>query len=350
MQQETIAFASGKTTFCFDASLNQLQALAPPERSFILTDEHLDQHYHDAFRPWKTVVVPPGESSKNLSVLDDIVRQLIALEAGRDAILIGIGGGVVTDMAGFVAGIYKRGIGCVLVPTSILAMVDAAIGGKNGLDVGAYKNMIGLVRQPDYILYDHSFTETLPEEEWINGFAEIIKHACIGNAGLFAFLEKHNLSDFRRDRELLSGLIRSNVLQKASVVQKDELEKNIRKYLNFGHTLGHAIEYTGGLPHGHAVSIGMAFAAELSGRFEGFRDAARVTGLLQRYGLPVSCNFDPERAMELMAADKKRAGEDIAFVLLKRIGEAGIRNLPLSVLSNCLKEYLHEGNDPAVSR
>ncbi|RYZ48464.1 MAG: 3-dehydroquinate synthase, partial [Sphingobacteriales bacterium] len=141
MQQKTYNFSSSPTTFYFDASFEKLKELAPPVNSFIITDENLMMHYQDQFKPWKVITIPAGESSKSLAVLDDIIRELIALDAGRDATIIGIGGGVVTDIAGFAAGIYKRGIRCGFVPTSILGMVDAAIGGKNGLDIGEYKNM-----------------------------------------------------------------------------------------------------------------------------------------------------------------------------------------------------------------
>lgn len=338
MQQQTITFSSGKTTFCFDTSLKELKEIAPVENSFIITDENLMLHYQQDFKPWKVITIPAGETSKTLGILDDIIRQLIALDAGRDATIIGIGGGVVTDIAGFVAGIYKRGVRCILVPTSVLGMVDAAIGGKNGLDIGEYKNMMGLIRQPAYILYDYRFLKTLPQEEWINGFAEIIKHACIGDAAMFALLEQHTLKDFQMDEALLERLIRTNVLQKAAVVQEDEQEQGIRKYLNFGHTLAHAIENTAGLPHGHAVSIGMVFAAQLSEKYTGFGQTDRIRNLLQQYELPVSFAFEPVRTLQLMAADKKKAGDTISYVLLREIGTAVSQPLSLADIRKYLTE------------
>lgn len=338
MQQQTITFSSGKTTFYFDTSLAELKEIAPVENSFIITDENLMLHYQQDFKPWKVITIPAGETSKTLGILDDIIRQLIALDAGRDATIIGIGGGVVTDIAGFVAGIYKRGVRCILVPTSVLGMVDAAIGGKNGLDIGEYKNMMGLIRQPAYILYDYRFLKTLPQEEWINGFAEIIKHACIGDAAMFTLLEQRTLRDFQKDEALLERLIRTNVLQKAAVVQEDEQEQGIRKYLNFGHTLAHAIENTAGLPHGHAVSIGMVFAAQLSEKYTGFGQTDRIRNLLQQYKLPVSFAFDPARTLQLMAADKKKAGDTISYVLLREIGTAVSQPLSLAEIRKYLTE------------
>ncbi len=338
MLQKTIAYSSASTEFYFDASLDLLKQLAPTQNSFILTDENLMLHYQQDFKPWQVITVPAGESSKNLDSLDDIVRQLIALDAGRDATLIGIGGGVVTDIAGFTAGIYKRGIRCGFVPTSIMAMVDAAIGGKNGLDIGEYKNMMGLVRQPSFILYDYALLQSLPEEEWINGFAEIIKHAAIKDAALFAFLEQHTIGDFRKDKALLAELVNRNALLKATVVQGDEWEYGDRKQLNFGHTLGHAIENTYELPHGQAISIGMAFAAGISENFTGFGECHRLERLLEQYGLPVRFPFDKKQALHYMMADKKKAGEKISYILLEQIGKAVVHPLSIEEIRNSLND------------
>ncbi len=332
MQEHKVVFPGGVTQFCFDAGLEQLRLLAPPEQSFILTDENVMIHYQQELKPWRVITIPAGEASKSLETVDDIVRQLIALDAGRDALLVGVGGGVVTDIAGFVAGIYKRGIRCGFVPTSILAMVDAAIGGKNGVDIGAFKNMIGLVRQSEFLLYDYRLLQTLPEEEWINGWAEIIKHACIRDESMFALLEQHRLADFQNDRQLLHDLVQRNALLKAGIVQQDEQEQGDRKLLNFGHTLAHAIENVYQLPHGFAVSIGMVFAARLSEVQTGFKDTERIPALLERYGLPVTLDFDKEQALRLMQADKKKANGLIHYILLETLGRAVIRPLPIEIL------------------
>jgi len=196
--------------------------------------------------------------------------------------------------------------------------------------------MIGLVRQPDFILYDYSLLDTLPEEEWVNGFAEIIKHACIGDEAMFRQLQQHQLQDFRTDRDLLDALIRKNALFKAGVVQRDEQEKGERKLLNFGHTLGHAIENAYGLPHGHAVSVGMVFAAKVSAAVTGFGQAQEVRALLEQYGLSVHWDFDPLKAWQLMQADKKRQGDQISYILLNAIGEGCVHALAPAAL----KEFL----------
>lgn len=338
MLHKEIMFSSGSTAFCFDTAFELLKELAPAENSFIITDENLMLHYQDLFKPWKVITIPAGEASKSLAVLDDIIRQLIALDAGREATIIGIGGGVITDIAGFVAGIYKRGVRCGFVPTSILGMVDAAIGGKNGLDIGEYKNMIGLVRQPAFLLYDYTLLKTLPHEEWINGFAEIIKHACIQDREMFALLEQHNLKDFKQGKTLLHDLISRNALLKAAAVQEDEWETGERKKLNFGHTLAHAIENTYELPHGHAVSIGMVFAAQLSQEFLGFKEIQRLIDLLEQYKLPVSFSFDKKKALGYMLADKKRVGDTISYILLPEIGKAVIHAFSLEQIRKFLQE------------
>lgn len=331
---KTINYTRSSTDFYFDGTIAGLQSLAAPDSSFIITDEHILSHYRELFSAWKVITIPAGESSKSLAILADIIDQLMEFEADRDALIIGIGGGVVTDITGFVAGIYKRGVRCAFVPASILGMVDAAIGGKNGLDIGAFKNIIGLTRQPEFLLFDYTLPDTLPRAEWINGFAEIIKHACILDAHLFDLLESYKLEDFRSDKKLLGALVQQNALLKAGVVMEDEWETGKRKMLNFGHTLGHAIENNHQLPHGHAVAIGIMAAARISESITGFADTARVEALLTKYELPVSTDYDRGAALRYMLQDKKRKGANIHYVLLNRIGEAVIRPLSIEEISS----------------
>jgi 3-dehydroquinate synthase len=253
---------------------------------------------------------------------------------------VGVGGGVITDMAGYAASVYMRGLRFGFVPTSILGMVDAAIGGKNGIDVGLYKNMVGTIRQPEFILYDVSLLLSLPDEEWINGFAEIIKHACIKDAAMFNMLEQHQWSDFKNDTTLLAALIEKNIAIKAGVVLNDEFEKGERKLLNFGHTIGHAIENIYQLPHGHAISIGMVMACTISEEINGFTSAfkERVVALLQQYGLPVRIDFDKEKVMDLLLMDKKRINDTVNFILLNEIGSAVISPIGITQLKDIIDQ------------
>jgi 3-dehydroquinate synthase len=232
-----------------------------------------------------------------------------------------------------------RGIACGFVPTSILAMVDASIGGKNGIDVGVYKNMVGLIRQPKFLLYDHSFLKTLPKEEWQNGFAEIIKHACIKDAAMFALLQAGSLASFKRDPAKLAALIQRNALIKTKVVVADEFEQADRKLLNFGHTLGHAIENMYELSHGQAISIGMTYAAIMSQQIRGFKDAEAVIGLLAKYGLPTFADFDKKKAFKTLQMDKKKQAQGINYVLLQKIGKGVIQPLSFQELETILNQF-----------
>jgi len=328
--------------FYFDADFSYLEQIVPSGDIVILTDENVYGFHVEKFSGWPVIKFAAGEQHKNQATTDHIIGELISMGAGKNTVLIGVGGGVVTDITGYVAAVYMRGIACGFVPTTILGMVDAAIGGKNGIDVGVYKNMVGTIRQPVFILYDYSFLQTLPVNEWVNGFAEIIKHACIKDAMLFSMLERFSLHDFQSDSTLVAELIEKNAEIKTAVVIRDEFEKGERKQLNFGHTIGHAIENLHQLPHGHAVSIGMAAACNLSEQLAGlhFDEARRVVMLLAKYHLPVDIETDHEKVFEVLKMDKKRVRDEVDFILLSRIGMAEIKPVPLSTLHDHLKEYL----------
>jgi len=258
------------------------------------------------FSNWRVIVLQPGEEQKTQATVDSIIAQLIMMQADRKTTLIGVGGGVITDITGYTASVYMRGIKFGFVPSTLLSMVDASIGGKNGVDVGPYKNLAGTIRQPDFLLYDSSFLRSLPHAEWVNGFAEIIKHACIKDSRLFSELEEHNLKHYKNDKDALSKLVQKNAMIKSNVVMADEFEQGERKLLNFGHTWGHAIETNYALPHGHAVSIGMVMACRLSEQLNGFKGTDRVVELLEKYGLPVEMEVDKKKVFEVLKMDKKK--------------------------------------------
>ena len=328
---------SGKTvSYYFDASFSQLDQLVQKENTILITDENIFELHAPIFDGWKTIVIKAGEIHKQQSTIDTIIGQLIELEADRKTMIVGVGGGVVTDIAGYVAGIYMRGLQVGFVPTTILAMVDASIGGKNGVDVGIYKNLVGLIKQPVFILFDHSLLKTLPEDEWVNGFGEVIKHACIKDSALFDMLESTTLEEFKTSPRLLTELVRRNVDIKTGIVIKDEFENGERKLLNFGHTFGHAIENLYKLPHGHAVSIGMVIAAILSTEINGLdlTSKNRIIQLLHKYSLPTSLAFDKKNVFKVLKMDKKREREEISFVFLNQIGDAVTRLVPIKQLED----------------
>lgn len=332
MQRKTYTFSGKKTTYFFNAEFSLLEQLVDPAKTVIVTDENIFNAHWRKLKDWKTIVLQPGEENKIQSTVDSIIQQLIGYGADRKSVLIGLGGGVVTDITGYAASIYMRGIRFGFVPVSLLAMVDASIGGKNGIDVGPYKNLAGTIRQPEFLLYDSSFLKSLPNTEWVNGFAEIIKHACIKDAKLFRELEANNVRHYKNDKEALSKLVQKNAVIKSNVVMEDEFEHGERKLLNFGHTWGHAIETNYALPHGHAVSIGMVMACRLSEQLNGFKGTDRVVELLEKYGLPVEMEVDKKKVFEVLKMDKKKVNASMNYILLNDIGNAVIKSIPIEKL------------------
>lgn len=339
MKKRTFTFSKSSVDYYFDAGFSHLEKLVPKENAVIITDEHVFAKHKTKFKGWNTIVLKPGEQYKIQPTVDVVVDQLIALGADRKTTLVGVGGGVITDITGYVAGIYMRGVKFGFVPTSLLAMVDASIGGKNGIDVGVYKNMVGLIRQPNFLLFDYSFLKTLPKTEWQNGFAEIIKHACIKDAAMFKLLQQHSLGHFQKDVKLLAALVQRNVLIKTKVVLNDEFEQGERKLLNFGHTLGHAIENMYELSHGQAVSIGMTYASVISQQLKGFKETTDVVNLLSKYGLPTFAAFDTKKAFKVLLKDKKKDNVSINYILLTKTGKGVIQPLLLVQLQEILKQF-----------
>ncbi|MFZ9718454.1 MAG: 3-dehydroquinate synthase, partial [Chitinophagaceae bacterium] len=250
-----------------------------------------------------------------------------------------VGGGVITDLTGYIASVYMRGIRFGFVPTTLLAMVDASVGGKNGVDLGVYKNMVGLVKQPAFIVYMPKLLRSLPEVEWRNGFAEIIKHAAIADAAMFRMLAANRLRSYRSNAHQLNELIVKNALLKARIVQKDPFEHGVRRLLNFGHTVGHALENQYALSHGEAISIGMTCAALVSYHVAAFRDPEKLIALLDRYGLPTYAKFDADKVMNVLKMDKKRERAAVHYVVLERIGKAATLPVSLTALSHYLKSF-----------
>lgn len=338
-------------SYYFDASFSFLEQIVSQEKTILITDANVFAAQPAVFEGWKTIVIKAGEEYKQQAAVDFIIQQLIEKEADRNSFIVGVGGGVVTDITGYAASVYMRGLRFGFVPTTILAMVDASIGGKNGVDVGPYKNLVGLIKQPEFLLFDYSLLQTLPQAEWVNGFAEVIKHACIKDAALFASLETNTLENFQSDREMLAQLIEKNVQIKTAVVVADEFEKGDRKLLNFGHTMGHAIENIYQLPHGHAVAVGMMAActfSELLNQLDA-GEKERIKELIEKYQLTSSIVFDKEKVWNLLKMDKKRASHEMNFILLNKIGEAVVRPIPMVQLENLISKSLPNPSDGGAS-
>jgi 3-dehydroquinate synthase len=269
------------------------------------------------------ITISPGEKSKTLDEAEAICRQMSEDGLGRSSFLVALGGGVVGDLAGFVAAIYHRGIPYVQVPTTLLAQVDSSIGGKTAVNTATGKNMIGAWHHPALVLADVGALDTLPAREWKQGFAEIIKHAIIRDAAMFETLQNF-------DRKELAALVRRNIEIKAAIVAADEREiSGERALLNFGHTVGHAIERAGDfleLHHGEAVSLGVVAACEISVRKAGLSETARerILSTLRLFDLPTRLPTDlpREKILEAIRFDKKFQNREVRFVVTPAIGSA----------------------------
>ena len=338
MKKVTYKFSSSSVDYYLAGGISHLKEIVDTGNTIILTDENVYNAHTKRFRNWNCIVLKPGEEYKVQSTVDEVIDQLIEMEADRKTTVVGVGGGVITDITGYVASVYMRGISFGFIPTSLLAMVDASIGGKNGIDVGVYKNMVGIIRQPKFILHDMVFLNSLPQNEWENGFAEIIKHAAIKDARMFRELETGSLKKYRSSQRSICDLVQRNALIKTKVVQKDEFEKGDRRLLNFGHTLGHALENQYELSHGQAISIGMTYAAMISRNIVGFKEPARVAGLLSKYDLPTFADFDKRKVFEVLKMDKKRERKEMNYVLLEKIGKGVVKSIPLNQLESIINE------------
>lgn len=341
MKKVSLRFSSSSTVIYLEARFSNLKKLADPKRSVLLTDENVYHAHSNLFKGWNCIVLKPGEEYKVQATVDAIVEKLIGMEADRQTTLVGVGGGVITDLTGYVASVYMRGLRFGFVPSSVLGLVDASIGGKNGIDVGPFKNMVGTIRQPAFILQDTRLLRSLPQAEWENGFAEVIKHAAIKDIALFRELEETPLKKYQSSPAAISNLIQRNTLIKAKVVQKDEWEKGDRRLLNFGHTLGHALETQYELMHGQAIAIGMVCACHISEQLCGFTQTERVAELLQRYNLPAYAQFDRQKVFTILKMDKKRERTAMNYVLLERIGKGTVKALSLKQLEKFIQNLPH---------
>jgi len=325
---------TGDSTILIGERLQNLTKYIPPEKSVIITDTNVWQHYHESFPPGEIINIGTGEQIKNLDTVQTIYERLLELEADRSSFIIGIGGGIVCDIAGFVASTYMRGLRFGFVSSTLLAQVDASVGGKNGVNFHGYKNMVGVFNQPEFVICDMNLLSTLPKKEILCGFGEIVKHAAIGSSDLFQYLEEHNEEARGLEARTIERLVYDSVIIKSSIVNKDEKEKGERKKLNFGHTFGHAVEKTTGIPHGEAVSAGMVVATALSVKrgLLGRAQAKRIEELLKKLGLPTRLKVDRMPVLDALRKDKKREGDRISVVLLSDIGKAVVCEIPVEEL------------------
>ena len=319
--------------------LNQLVQFEKYSKVVILTDTNLEKLWLELvqhFMPVQTsiILIPPGETEKNIVNVQKIWKQLLDFGCDRKSLLINLGGGVIGDMGGFAASTYMRGIDSLNMPTTLLAQVDASVGGKTGIDFAKIKNIIGTFEQPTAVIIDTQMLETLPDREFIEGFAEVIKHGLIKDKDYFELVTSKNPREFTAEE--LADLVEVSCRIKAEIVESDERETGKRKLLNFGHTVGHAIEAAAletdnPFLHGEAISIGMVAEAKISQLLNNISsgDLELIKQSLEKTGLPVSMNFPEKTLSEKMSADKKTSFGKIKWTLLKQIG-MGIYDVEVS--------------------
>jgi 3-dehydroquinate synthase len=319
---------------------------------FVLTDSNTAIYCLPAFMEYidpdytpQVLEMPAGEAHKSIDTCMNLWNQLSERMADRNSLLINLGGGVVTDLGGFVASTFKRGIDFINIPTSLLAMVDASVGGKNGVDLGSLKNQIGVLRIPELVLLDEQFLKTLPKAHLISGMAEMLKHGLITSEAYF-----DQVLALNTDRAVDAGLIWESVLIKSRIVSEDPSEKGLRKTLNYGHTLGHAIEsYCLKQPsiktllHGEAIAIGMILATYISSELLTFPKVSLqkvTTGIRKIFELSTFTETDIKAIIDLLIYDKKNRGGKIYFVLLNDFGQAVIDcEVPNSLIISAFDYY-----------
>jgi len=325
-----------------DAAGAHITPLLKRGRTAIVVDETVERLHGSRLRGSletagvrvDTITIPPGEASKSFEGLADLTDRLLALALDRGDMIVAFGGGVVGDLAGFAAAIYKRGIDFVQIPTTLLAQVDSSVGGKTAIDTPRGKNLVGAFHQPRLVLADLDVMASLPDREMRAGYAEVIKYGLLGDFAFFEWLETHGAAVLAREPEALAHAVARSVEMKAEIVAEDEREAGRRALLNLGHTFGHALEAELGfgeaLVHGEAVALGCAQAFRYSARLGlmSSQDALRAERGVAAAGLPVrleqisSQPFSADRLIDHMAQDKKAEGGALTLVLARGIGQA----------------------------
>lgn len=341
MEDIFIHGSAGESRIIFNDSFRNFQKYIPSgKKVVILTDSTIHSLYKKELEGYPVIELGHGEKFKTLQTLEQIFDNLLNLSVDRSCFVLGFGGGIVCDVTGFASSIYMRGLPFGFISTTLLSQVDASVGGKNGVNFGEYKNMLGVFAQPSFVICDPELLETLPERDFLSGFAEIIKAGAIRNMDLFAFLEKNVDGALAKDRSILGKMIHESVKIKAGVVQNDEKESGERRILNFGHTFAHSIELYMGLTHGEAVAIGMVLAAQASVKMGLLKpeEAGRLKKLLENYRLPVRFSLDKNLVFNTLLKDKKREGDSINLVLLEGLGNAVVRKVSLNQMEEIVDD------------
>ena len=321
----------GVSTLYVDRVIDILDDILPKSRVIVITDVNIDRLYPDLVHRYDHIIIGSGEAIKSLQTIEMIYSRLMAMGADRSTFLLGIGGGIVTDITGFVAATYMRGLEFGFISTSLLGQVDASVGGKNGVNVGGYKNMVGTFLQPRFVVSDVEMLRTLPRREFRAGMAEAVKSAIVGDAELFEFIERYADDKLYTDVEALQNIVSRSVAVKSAIVAEDEREAGRRRVLNLGHTIAHAIEKsTHELNHGEAVAVGLSMIAHASAKLgmmlEG--DAERVDALLANLGFELELPVLLTNVLREVRYDKKKRDNILRVVLPESIGCCKVVDIP----------------------
>ena len=322
---------SNNSTLYIGRVADLLDSVLPKGRVIVITDVNIDRLYPDLVHRYEHIVIGSGEAIKSLHTVEMIYDRLRAMGADRSTFLLGIGGGIVTDITGFVAATYMRGVEFGFISTSLLGQVDASIGGKNGVNVADYKNMVGTFLQPRFVISDVEMLRTLPRREFRAGMAEAVKSAIVGDAELFAHIEEHAGDALYSDVELLKRVVYGSVAVKSVIVAEDEREAGRRRVLNLGHTIAHAIEKsTHELNHGEAVAVGISMISHASVRMGIMVEecAERIDAVLQRLGFELRLPIALSAVLREVRYDKKKKDNILRVVLPESIGCCRVVDMP----------------------
>lgn len=307
-----------------------LPELLPEGRVVVVSDATIDRLYHPLLARYDAVLIGTGESIKTLQTVETIYRRFIELGVDRATFVLAVGGGIVSDVAGFAASTYMRGLRFGFVSTTLLGQVDASVGGKNGVNVDGYKNMAGTFTQPQFVVCDPALLRSLPDREFRAGLAEVVKAAIIADADLFARIEQVSFETLRADTDLLADVISAAIRVKADIVEYDEKETGERRKLNLGHTLAHAIEKSSNrMNHGEAVAVGTALIAGAAVKFGVLKDEdrQRIEALLVRLGFDLTPPVEMKRLLKEVGKDKKNEDGMLRIVLPVGIGDCEVRKI-----------------------
>lgn len=320
-----------------------IAALSPKSQVFVITDQTVAEHHLSAVEvslqasgiKYEAIILPPGEQTKSFSVLESLLGEILKRKPERNTLLVALGGGVIGDLTGFAASILLRGVPFLQIPTTLLAQVDSSVGGKTGINSSYGKNLIGSFYQPGAVLADGAVLKTLPQREYLSGYAEVAKYGLINDPAFFEWLEAHEVEIMARDSAAIRNCVRTSCQAKADIVSQDEREGGVRALLNLGHTFGHAFEvetgYSDALLHGEGVALGMILAFALSVQL-GLcpqADYERVVSHIKAVGLPTSPldirpDWDIDRLVSAMYQDKKVQSGKLVFILARGIGKSYI--------------------------